>query len=133
MIPNDKEKTLMKQDERRKHARIKTDNLMSYICLDNDSNELGQGIGTAVDISQGGLLLESHSPIDANKILLEFVGADNELIEINGDIAYCKETKIGMFQTGVRFCESTENIRKAIINMVKVYNIQKKQANNLFE
>jgi c-di-GMP-binding flagellar brake protein YcgR len=117
----------MKQDERRKHPRIKTDNLMSYVCLDNNGNELGQGIGTAVDVSQGGLLLESHSPIDANKILLAFVGVDNELIEINGDIAYCKETKIGMFQTGVRFFESNESIKKAIINMVKAYNIQKKQ------
>ncbi len=116
----------MKQDERRKHPRIKTDNLMSYICLDNDGNELGQGMGTAVDVSQGGLLLESHSPIDANKILLAFVGPDNELIEINGDIAYSKETKIGMFQAGVRFCDSNESIKKSIISIIKAYNIQKK-------
>ncbi len=114
----------MKQDERRKHRRIKTDNLMSYVCLDNDGNELGQGIGIAVDVSQGGLLLESHSPIDANKILLAFVDADNEVIEINGDIAYRKETKMGKFQAGVSFCESYEKIKKYIIKMVKAYNMQ---------
>ena len=42
MFPCVKEKALMKQDERRKYPRIKTDNLMSYVCLDNDGNELGE-------------------------------------------------------------------------------------------
>jgi len=110
----------MMQDERRKYPRINIDNLMSYATLNIDGNELDQGIGSALDISQGGLLLESHSPINAKKIRLTFVGADNELIEINGDIVYCHETTTGVFQTGVRFCEGDENIRKAIINIVKV-------------
>ncbi|SPD72716.1 putative Type IV pilus assembly PilZ [uncultured Desulfobacterium sp.] len=115
----------MRPDERRKYPRIKTDNLMSYACTDDTGQELNQGIGTALDISQGGLLLESHSPIEAKKILLTFIDPDNEFFEINGEIAYCKEIKTGMFQTGIRFSENNKNIRKAIVSIVKTYNVQK--------
>jgi hypothetical protein len=116
---------LIGPEEKRKYPRVKTDNLISYVCMDEEGNELDQGIGRALDISQGGLLLESHTPIRSEKILLASVDVNNELIEINGEVAYCRESGPGMFLTGIRFLESNEKIRNVVINLVKVYNLQK--------
>jgi len=116
---------LTQPEEKRKHHRVKTDNLVSYACLDEEGGELAQGIGRALDISKGGVLLESHTPIESDRILLTSVDVNNELMEITGEIAYCKESGPGLFQTGIRFLENDEKIRHIVINLIKVYNLQK--------
>ncbi len=123
--PSAKVKILTKPEDKRKHPRVKTDNLVSYVCIDEEGSELGQGIGRALDISQGGILLETHTPIESDKILLTTVDVNNDLMEISGEVVYCRESGPGMFQTGIRFLESDENIRRIVINLVKVYHLQK--------
>lgn len=93
--------------------------------MDEEGNELDQGMGRALDISQGGILLESHTPVRHHKILLTAVDVNNELMEINGEVIYCRESGPGIFLTGIRFMESNEKIRNTVINLIKVYNIQK--------
>ncbi len=112
-------------EEKRKHPRVKTDNLVSYACLDEEGGELAQGIGRALDISKGGVLLASHTPIESDRILLTSVDVNDELMEITGEVAYCKESGPGLFQTGIRFLEDDEKIRHIVINLIKVYNLQK--------
>lgn len=45
----------MSTPERRKHPRIKINNLVTYVCLDEDGTPIKTMMATAVDISQGGI------------------------------------------------------------------------------
>lgn len=112
-------------EDKRKYSRTRTDNLVSYSCLDDEENELSQGIGRTLNISQGGLLLESHTPIETDRILITSVDIKNNLMEINGKVVYCRESGPGIFHTGIRFLESHEKIRDIVINLIKVYSLQK--------
>jgi hypothetical protein len=43
-------------EEKRKHPRVKTNNLVSYVCVDDSGNEIDQGMGSAIEISLGGTI-----------------------------------------------------------------------------
>jgi hypothetical protein len=57
----------MTSENKRKHERIQSLNL-SYICLDEDANIIKQGMGRTLNISESGILLETHFPMGNMKL-----------------------------------------------------------------
>ena len=115
---------------RRNNQRVPTHNLLSYVCMDKNDNKLEQGMGRAVDISQGGIRLETHVPIVSHYILLAAIGVDDQLINVKGEVMHCTADDSGKYQTGVRFIETSEKIRRIVVNMIKVNNLQKRALQN---
>ncbi len=115
----------MATKERRKQPRVKTLNLVSFVCIDDKGNELDQGMGEAISISRGGICIETQIPIESQQILLLAVGFENELIEFKGKVIYCMEKKAGIFDTGVQLLETTERIDSIVISLIKVFSKQK--------
>jgi c-di-GMP-binding flagellar brake protein YcgR len=107
--------------EQRRHFRAKTVNLLSYECVDKDGFRLTQGMGRILDISQGGLLMETRVSIEAKYILLMSLDIKEELIKIKGEVVYCREPEPKTFHTGVRFIETSEKIRETVAAMIKVF------------
>ena len=93
----------MPETEKRKYPRIKTYNVISYICTDEDGNQLGEGMGEAMDISQGGILIKTPLPIESEYILLTTIDLENNTIDIKGKIAHSQRDESGQFKTGIRF------------------------------
>jgi hypothetical protein len=93
--------------------------------MDDDGTELGEGIGRAISLSLGGLLLKSNTRIESGKILVSIVDEDNDFIETKGEIVYSREVEHGIFQSGIRFLEGHEKTRNFVINRVKIHNFQK--------
>ena len=89
--------------EKRKYPRIRIFSLISYACIDNDGQISGQSYGTALDISQGGLLLETVSVIEAEYVLLTIIDMEDNLLELKGRVVYCKRIDNGKFRTGINF------------------------------
>ncbi len=113
----------MKGEEKRKHQRKKTANLLSYVGIDEEGLK-EQGMGRALNISQGGVLIETQVPIDSKYILLTAIGIEEELIKIKGEVVYCRETEPEIFRTGVRFIESDERISDVVSEIIRAYNQQ---------
>ena len=111
--------------ERRKHPRVKTHNLVSYVCIDDSGNQTDEGMGSAIDISLGGILIETHDPIESQDILLIAIGIKDELIDIKGKVVYCRAEDSGMFRTGIQFLETNEKIRLFVMSLIKDYSKQK--------
>ena len=77
----------MPETDKRKHARIEALNVISYICTDEDDNQLGEGVGETMNISQGGILLKTPLPIESEYILLttidlEYIGDRIKLMSL---------------------------------------------------
>ena len=115
---------------KRKHQRVPTLNLLSYVCIDEKGNKSEQGMGKAVDISQGGMRIETHVPIVSHYILLAAIGIDDQLIKVKGEVMHCTADNSGKYYTGVRFIETSEKIRQIVVNMIKVNNLQKSSLQN---
>ena len=111
--------------EKRKYPRIKIFSLISYYIVDEVGVTLGQSFGTALDISQGGLLLETTSTIEAHYILLSIIDLEKKLHELKGKVTYCNKIDTGKYRIGISFQGTKkENIQFASA-IVKAYYSQK--------
>jgi c-di-GMP-binding flagellar brake protein YcgR len=106
---------------KRKNPRVKTSNGVSYICIDENGNEIEQGMGRAIDISLGGMLLETSVPIESKYILIATIDLEGNLIEIRGKIANSKKIESGEFLNGIQFLETPERQIKIIAEFIKVH------------
>ncbi len=93
----------MPETEKRKHPRIETQNVISYMCTDEEGNQLGEGVGETMNISQGGILLKTPLPIESEYILLTTIDLKNNTIDIKGKVAHSQRDESGKFETGIRF------------------------------
>lgn len=115
--------------DRRKHPRTQTRNLISHVSVDQNGKIISQGLSKALDISRSGMLLETPFPIEAGIILMMAVDKEENLIEIKGDLIYCKKAVSGMYHSGIKFNGTNLQVANFVISLIKEYNHRK---NNLY-
>ena len=113
-------------DDRRQFPRIKTRNLISHLSFDDNGVKISQGLGRALDISKGGMLLETPHPIPSAQLSLMAVDKDNILFEIEAELVYCKKSAPGFYQSGIRFIGTEEQVISYVTRLIKEYNSRKK-------
>ena len=111
--------------DQRKYPRVKTINLISHVTIDANGRWIFQGMGRALDISKGGILLETACPIELGGLSMMTVDMDNNLIEIKGESIYCSKSNTLMYHSGVKFIGTDEQVTKFVTQMIKVYNHRK--------
>ena len=113
--------------EKRQYPRVKTCNLISFVGKRANGTISEQNMGRALNISQSGILLETTDRVLSESISMMSVDADNNLIEIGGEVIYSTERSNGRFGVGIRFQGThAENIQYAM-NLIRAYNARKYQ------
>ncbi|MBW2063773.1 MAG: PilZ domain-containing protein [Deltaproteobacteria bacterium] len=104
----------------RRSPRISSENLVSYILLNRNNQPIRQGIGRTLNVSEGGILLETYSPIEGRNMLSLAIGLENDLMEFKGKTIYSKSLRDGRFELGIKFVDLDEkklNFLKQYISM----------------
>jgi hypothetical protein len=104
----------MVREERRKHQRTDSLNLLSYHCLDENDDIVMQGVGRTLNFSQGGILLETHTPIDLKTLVSLFIAMEDDLVDVKGSVIHASAIGNGKFNTGIAFVETDEATREVI-------------------
>ena len=99
-------------DDKRKNPRIQSTNLISYVSCDENDQVIRQGMGRTLNLSEGGILLETHVPIDPHHVVTLTIALEDELMEFKGRIAHSTEREDGGFTTGIKFIEMSEEKRQ---------------------
>jgi c-di-GMP-binding flagellar brake protein YcgR len=107
--------------EKRKHPRVPIKNPISYICIDDDGNQIDAGMGTTVDISQGGTLIETAKAIESNYILLISIDLDENIIETKGRVAHTRSVGSAKYLTGVQFLAPPQEVIRIVKNLIHDY------------
>ena len=107
--------------ERRKYQRVKTYNFLSYVSIDDSGNPTGEKMGIAIEISQRGLFIETHSPLKPQDVLLITIDIQGELVPINGRVVHCRTDDSGKSRTGIQFLEFNEKILSFVTSLIKTY------------
>ena len=94
---------------------------MSFDCYSDDDEIIDSYIGTILDVSEGGLLIESDTIIDANYLKLVIVGFDNQLHSIIGSAVNSKRLDSGKARTGICFHGSSQSNTSFIIAVIRTY------------
>jgi len=115
----------MTTEEKRKHARISSLNL-SYVCLDENSQIIKQGMGRSLNVSESGILLETHFPIDDQQTVILTLGLEEDLVDIKGRPIHSRINDEGKYEVGIEFLESDVKARKALKKFVAAFQKKKK-------
>jgi len=107
----------MTTQDRRKHERINTFNLISYSCIDETVQAISQGMGRTLNVSQNGILLETHVPIDPKHTVALVIGLEDELVNIKGRVVFSMAGEEDRFEAGIEFIETDE----AAVDVLKKY------------
>lgn len=98
----------MTSDNKRKHERIQSLNL-SYICLDEDENVVKQGMGRTLNISESGILLETHFPVEPTHVVQLTISLEEDLLDLKGKPVHVRSSDEGKYEVGIQFVELDQN------------------------
>lgn len=116
----------MEKENKRGQTRYDTLNLLSYVCLDSDGKEWDQGIGRTLNISESGLKLETHQPIETQYIVLLSIGIEDDLVDIKGNVVYCNRGAEGRFESGIRFVDVDQEAFSVLKRFIHAFETQYK-------
>ncbi len=107
-------------EERRRHSRIDSLNLLWYACIDEKNQVVREGMGRTLNVTEDGILLETHRPIDPKEVLSLCIGVKDDVLDVKkGKVVYCNRGKDGKFRSGIEFKEADETairtLKKVII------------------
>jgi c-di-GMP-binding flagellar brake protein YcgR len=114
-------------EEKRKHARVPIFNAISYVCLDEDGNPNDEGMGTTVNVSQGGVMIETIRSIESKNIILMTVDQNKNMLEIKGRVVHTLTVGPTKHLAGIRFEASPEAIKSILKHFITEYHRQKKK------
>jgi len=125
LLKNKRVKT-MTLKEKRKHLRINSLNL-SYIFVDGNNNEERQTIGRTLNVSESGILLETHIPVDLNDNLILTMGLKEDLVDIKGKVVHLEKGKHGMYELGVKFLDADKKATRILQKYIEAFNDKQKK------
>jgi len=108
----------MTSENKRKHERIQSLNLF-YICLDEDQNVVKQGMGRTLNISESGILLETHFPIEPKHVVQLTISLEENLLDLKGKPVHVRSIDEGKYEIGIQFVgldQSSSDLLKKFIS-----------------
>ncbi len=94
----------MTTKENRRYERVASLNLLHFTGYRNDVI-IKQGMGRTLDVSESGILLETHFLMELQDQLSLTIGLEDDLVEMKGRVVYCNEEEGGKFKMGIEFFE----------------------------
>jgi hypothetical protein len=113
----------MTNDEKRKHCRIDSMHLLNYVYTNDKSEGAMQGMGRTLNVSESGILLETHTPpISVGSLVSLTIGFEEDVVDINGRVIYTKESQNDMFESGIEFFDVDENAKEVLGRYIAAFN-----------
>lgn len=108
--------------EKRRDPRIKTENTVEYLLLNEQREKIDNGEGRTRDLSKSGALLQTQKPLRGPYIILMTLDLEGRKVQVEGRVANTRHSQEeGSYLTGVEFTGSEDEQRNAIIAFVKAY------------
>jgi hypothetical protein len=110
----------MEKTERRHFIRPESLNLLDYLVVDDQGRQGDYSMGRTLNVSKGGILMETHIPLPQGQQVMITLGLKDELIDIMGRIVY-STYNAGRHQNGIEFFHVTESDQKILNRYVKAF------------
>jgi len=108
----------MTKNNKRINDRVTSINLISYVCTDSHDKIIENGMGKTLNVSESGIMLETHNQIDSSLNLLLSIGLEEVLIDIKGKIVHSTPVDKGKYHTGIQFIDLDDNSRKKLAKFI---------------
>ena len=109
----------MSTGNKRKFERKDSLNMLHYVVLDEQGEPFQEGMGRSLNVSEKGLLLETHSPLLRNQILSLTIGLKEDMVELKGRVTYVNPCENRAYCSGIEFLEIDENGKRVLNEFLK--------------
>jgi c-di-GMP-binding flagellar brake protein YcgR len=106
--------------ERRRSGRCETVNLLDNIVLGKKGEPVAHVMGRTLNISETGLLFESHLHYEPEQMLVITIALEDELVEIKGKVRrveHCDDK----FRSGIEFLEIDDDGKRILKKYLDEY------------
>ena len=113
---------------KRKYPRVNIRVLSSFDCYNEDGELFYQNLGVILDISLGGMLIETDEIIKANYVEIVFVNYEHKLMSVVGSIVHSRKSENGKAKTGICFHGADSENVKIATNLIRTHYYSKKHS-----
>jgi len=111
----------MSNSERRRYVRPESLNLLDYIVVDEHGVQGEYSMGRTLNISIGGILMETHIQLPAGQQVMITIGLQDELVDVMGRIIHSIRHRDGMYHNGIEFFHASVEDRRIINRYVEAF------------
>jgi len=111
----------MSNSERRRYVRPESLNLLDYIVVDEQGVQGNYSMGRTLNISIGGILMETHIKLTAGQQVMITIGLEDDLVDVMGRIIHSTDHHDGMFHNGIEFFHASVEDRRVINKYVEAF------------
>jgi len=126
---NDGEQYMSGADKRGSERKASL-NLLDYVLLNDAGEPYNRAMARTLNVSEKGILLETHIEIPPGQILLITLGLDEDLVEIKGRVTHseCCRTDTEKCCAGIEFLEMDDNDRRVLRRYLRAFNDENGEA-----
>ena len=117
-------------NNKRKKSRVKVLVVASFKFYNEDGELFNQPLGIILDISLGGMLIETDDIVKANYVKIVFVNYEQKLMSIVGSIVHSKKSESGKAKTGICFHGADSENIKIATNLIRTNYYGKKKSSS---
>jgi hypothetical protein len=85
---------------------------------------ISNGLGVALDVSQGGISLQTPHSIERGLIVLATTDRKNHLFKVKGKLLHSTKVSNGLYHSGIKFIDIDWKVKAFIKKLIKEYNYQ---------
>ena len=111
----------MSNNERRRYIRPESLNLLDFIIVDEQGVQGEYSMARTLNISVGGILMETHIPLQPGQQVMITLGLEDELVDVMGRIVRSTSQPDGMFHNGIEFFHASVEDRRIINRYVEAF------------
>jgi c-di-GMP-binding flagellar brake protein YcgR len=115
--------------ERRRFIRPEALNLLDYLVVDDQGRQGEYSMGRTLNVSEGGILMETHIPLPIGQQVMITLGLEDTLVDVMGRIIYATYDA-GRHQNGIEFSSVAKNDKKILDQYVEEFHKQYKELVN---
>jgi len=112
--------------ERRRFIRPEALNLLDYLVVDDQGRQGEYSMGRTLNISEGGILMETHIPLPIGEQVMITLGLEDTLVDVMGRILYATYVA-GRHQNGIEFSNVAAGDKKTLDQYVEEFHKQFKK------
>ncbi len=111
----------MSEKNKRGDDRISSINLISYVCMDENNDIVESGMGRTLNVSESGIMLETHNHIESSLNMLLSIGLGEDLIDIKGKIIHSKTDENDRHNIGIQFIDLDDNAKLQLGKFIEAF------------
>ena len=108
--------------EHRESERTDTLNLVDYVVLSKSGEPLHRAMARTLNVSEKGILLETHLPFEKGQELLLTIGLKNNLFEFKGRIVHTEKQEDDVFGYGIEFIDMCDKGMTVLTAFLTAFN-----------